>query len=67
MKHYKILLEVEDNMCRPVYVKRENIIDAMDVAKKIRSNRLVSIVPITFEEYMLGVSNKYTNTTTDNH
>lgn len=61
MKHYKILLEIDNSMDRNVYVKRANIIEAMDVSKKIRSTRLLSIVPITYEEYMRGVSQKYTN------
>lgn len=52
---------IEDNITRSVFVKRENIIDALDVAKKIRNSRLVSIVPITATQYMSGVSAKYTN------
>jgi hypothetical protein len=62
MKHFKILLEIDNgSTCRKVYVKRENIIDAMDVAKKIRSSRLLSIVPISYDQYMEGVSLKYSN------
>lgn len=59
MKHFKILLEIDNGTCRQVYVKRPDIIEAMDVAKKIRSTRLLSIVPITYEQYMEGVSSKY--------
>jgi hypothetical protein len=63
MKHYRILLEMDNgSTCRKVYVKRANIIEAMDVSKKIRSNRLVSIIPISYDEYMKGVSLKYSNT-----
>jgi len=59
MKHFKILLEIDDGTCRKVFVKREDIIEAMDVAKKIRSNRILSIIPITYDQYMEGVSLKY--------
>jgi len=62
MKHFKILLEIDNgSTCRKVYVKKENIIDAMDIAKKIRSSRLLSIVPISYDQYMEGVSLKYSN------
>ena len=62
MKHFKILLEIDNgSTCRKVYVKRENIVDAMDVAKKIRSTRLLSIVPISYDQYMEGVSLKYSH------
>ena len=59
MKHFKILLEIDNGICREVYVKRVNIIEAFDVSKKIRSSRLLSIIPITYEDYMKGVSLKY--------
>lgn len=59
MKHFKILLEIDDGTCRKVFVKRKDIIEAMDVAKKIRSNRILSIIPITYDQYMEGVSLKY--------
>jgi hypothetical protein len=60
MKHFKILLEIDNgSTCREIYVKRVNIIEAYDVSKKIRSSRLLSIVPITYEDYMKGVSLKY--------
>lgn len=62
MKHFKIILETDANIDRKVYVKRANIIEAMDVSKKIRSTRVLSIEPITYEEYMKGVALKYTNT-----
>jgi len=62
MKHFKIILETDTNIDRKVYVKRANIIEAMDVSKKIRSTRVLSIEPITYEEYMKGVALKYTNT-----
>ena len=62
MKHFKILLEIDKgSICRNVFVKREDIIEAYDVAKKIRSSRILSIVPITYDQYMAGVSLKYSN------
>lgn len=60
MKHFKIILET-DGSCRKVFVKRMDIIEAYDVSKKIRSKRLLSIVPITYDEYMQGVALKYSN------
>ena len=60
MKHFKIILETDDN-CRTIFVKRMDIIEAYDVSKKIRSKRLLSIVPISYEDYMQGVSLKYSN------
>jgi len=60
MKHFKIVLEIDNgSQCRKVYVKREDIIEAYDVAKKIRSSRMLSIIPITYDQYMEGVSLKY--------
>ena len=62
MKHFKILLEIDNgSRCRKVYVKREDIIEAMEVAKKIKSARLLSIVPISYDQYMEGVSLKYSH------
>lgn len=60
MNHYRILLEIEKGICRKLFVKRANIIEALDVAKKIKAERLVYIVPITYEQYMRGISHKYT-------
>ena len=60
MKHFKIVLEIDNgSQCRKVYVKREDIIEAYDIAKKIRSSRMLSIIPITYDQYMEGVSLKY--------
>ena len=62
MKHFKITLEIDNgSLCRKVYVKREDIIEAYEVAKKIRSSRILSIVPITYDRYMEGVASKYSN------
>jgi hypothetical protein len=62
MNHFEILLEIDNgSRCRKVYVKRENIIEAMEVAKKIRAARLLSIVPISYDQYMEGVSLKYSH------
>jgi len=60
MNHYRILLEIEKGICRKIFVKRNNIIEAMDVAKKIKAERLLYIIPITYEQYMKGISLKYT-------
>jgi hypothetical protein len=62
MEHFRILLEIDNgSTCRKVYVKRENIIDAMDVGKKIKSSRILSIIPISYDQYMEGVSLKYSD------
>lgn len=60
MKHFKIILETDGN-CKTVFVKRMDIIEAYDVSKKIRSKRLLSIVPVSYNDYMEGVSRKYSN------
>lgn len=60
MEHFRILLEMDNgSTCRKVFVKKETIIDAMDIAKKIRCTRMLSIVSITYDQYMEGVSLKY--------
>lgn len=62
MKHFKILLEIDNgSSCRKLYVKRLDIIEALEVANKIRSSKLLSIVPISYVEYMKGVSLKYSS------
>ena len=42
-----------------MFVKRESIIDALDVSKKIRDGQLKSITTITEKEYFAGVDKKY--------
>jgi len=62
MKYFKITLEIDNgSVCRKIYVKGETIIDAMEIAKKIRSSRLLSIETISYAEYMEGVDLKYSN------
>jgi len=61
MKYYKISLEVgkKGSLSRVMFVKRENIIDALDVSKKIRGGQLKSINTISEKEYFAGVDKKY--------
>ncbi len=60
MKHFKITLEIDNgSSCRKLYVKRLDIIQALEVSKKIRASKLLSIVTISYAEYMKGVSLKY--------
>ena len=44
---------------RTLYVRAENIIDAMVIGKKIRYGKTKSITPISYKEYMKGVDKKY--------
>lgn len=61
--YYKACLEVgkkEDKKDeRVLYLQQKNIINAMDVAKKIRFGRLLFVLPINYDEYMRGIGLKY--------
>lgn len=61
MNHFKISIETGKKLSigRIIYVRSPDIIAALDISKKFRGASLKSIVPITFEEYMNGVSKKY--------
>jgi len=61
MKYYRISLEVgkKKSLSRVMFVKRESIIDALDVSKKIRGGDLKSINTISEKEYFEGVDKKY--------
>lgn len=61
MNYYKISLEVgkKKSLSRVIFVKRENITDALDVSKKIRGGKLTSITTISQREYFEGVDKKY--------
>ena len=61
MKYYKISLEIgkKRSLSRVIFVKRESIVDALDVSKKIRGGQLKSINTISEKEYFAGVDKKY--------
>lgn len=61
MNYFRISLETgkKQNLERILFVRASNIIAAMDISKKIRGSTLKSIAPISFENYMKGVSKKY--------
>lgn len=61
MQHFKIVLETgkKRSSGRTMYVRAEDIMDALTISKKIRNSSLASISPITFEHYMEGVDKKY--------
>lgn len=61
MNHFKISLETGKKLSesRILYVRTESIIDALNISKKIRDSHLQEIKPISYEDYMKGVSKKY--------
>jgi len=60
LEYYKILVEQgkKRSYTKSTHVKVNNILEAMDINKKKRAP-LLSITPITEEEYMRGISRKY--------
>lgn len=63
MKHFKILLETgkKFSSSRALYVKANNASDAMSISNKIRYSKLTYVKEINLEEYMKGISKKYSN------
>ena len=59
--HYLISLSTGKNKSanKRLYVNCENIVEALNISKKIKHSQLNYIVPINFEEYSFGVSLKY--------
>lgn len=46
------------NRDKIMHVRAENICGALEISKKVRG-KLNHIVPITYEQYMTGVDQKY--------
>lgn len=61
MNHFKISLETGKNLSesRILFVRANDIIDALNISKKIRDSHLSYLIPISYEDYMKGVSKKY--------
>ena len=61
MNHFKIQLETgkKKSSGRTLYVRANDIMDALTISKKIRGANMISINPITYKEYMSGVDKKY--------
>ncbi len=59
--YFKAQLEVGKHKDeRIMHISARDIIHAMDITKKIRNvRRLVSLSPISYEDYMKGVDKKY--------
>lgn len=59
--HFKVQLELgkKGSIGRTLYVRADNIMDAMTIGKKIRGGKTKSIIPISYKEYMKGVDKKY--------
>jgi len=63
MKHFKILLETgkKFSTSRAVYVKASDAGAALNISNKIRHSKLTYLREINSEEYMKGVSGKYSH------
>jgi|TARA_Y100000034_G_C6608189_1_gene264795 hypothetical protein len=61
MEHFRVVVELgkKRSQSRVLYVRADNIIDAMIVGKKVRGGKPISVSPITYKEYMRGVHAKY--------
>jgi len=61
MQHFRISLETGKKLSesRILYVRGNDIIDALNISKKIRDSHLSTIIPVSYEDYMKGVSKKY--------
>ena len=64
MQHFKISLETGKNLSesRVLFVRTDDIIGALNISKKIRDSHLSNIIPVSYEDYMKGVSKKYDET-----
>ena len=63
MKHFKIsLITGKKFSCsRTLYVKALNASEALSISYKVRYSKLTYLKEIGLEEYMKGISKKYTN------
>jgi hypothetical protein len=63
MKHFKILLETGKKLStsRAIYVKANDAGAALNISNKIRYSKLTYLREIDTEEYMKGVSGKYSH------
>lgn len=57
--YFRAQLETEKNDERIMFLSAKDIIQAMDVTKKIRKSRIITLNPINYETYMKGVDKKY--------
>ncbi|MBC8436841.1 hypothetical protein H8D85_00805 [bacterium] len=63
MEHFRVVVEhgKKKSQSRVMYVRADDIIAAMTIGKKVKGGNPVNISPITYKEYMQGVSSKYDN------
>lgn len=62
MEHYKANVIVEKRRNKPferiLYLRQDNIIEALNITKKVKAKKLNYIIPITREEYYEGVKSQ---------
>ncbi|MBC8408600.1 MAG: hypothetical protein H8E12_07770 [Rhodobacteraceae bacterium] len=63
MEHFRVVVELgkKRSESRVLYVRADNIIDAMTVGRKLRGGNPITAHPISYKDYMSGVSKKYDN------
>ena len=61
MMHFKIILETgkKRSSGRTLYVRAEDITDALTISRKVIGSNLISIDTIDYKTYMRGVYKKY--------
>jgi hypothetical protein len=57
--YFKANLEIEEKDEKVLFIAALNIVQAMDITRKIRKSRIKILKPITYEEYMQGIDLKY--------